>query len=79
MDFVNLEAKNQPTTSPAQEKAANARVENKRKKNKQQGNGRYDGMNPIQNEGDLVERKSLTPLETYAQALLLSNEASYVN
>ncbi len=79
MEFVSLEARNQPTTSPAQEKAANARVENKLKKNKKQGNGRYDGMNPIQNEGDLVERKPLTPLETYAQALLLSNEASYVN
>lgn len=36
-------------------------------------------MRPIQNTGDLVERKQLTPWETYTQALLLSNEASYVN
>ena len=34
---------------------------------------------PIQNAGDIVERKPLSPLETYAQALLLSNEASYLN
>ena len=38
-----------------------------------------DGEHAIQNEGQLVERNPLTPWETYAQALLLSNEAAYVN
>lgn len=33
----------------------------------------------IQNTGEVVERKPLTPWETYAQTLLLSNEAAYVN
>ena len=33
----------------------------------------------IQNEGEMVERKPLTAWETFAHALLLSNEASYVN
>ncbi len=33
----------------------------------------------IQNAGDTVERKPLTGWETYAHALLLSNEAAYVN
>ncbi len=33
----------------------------------------------IHNEGDRVERKPLSPWETYAQALLFSNEAAYVN
>jgi len=79
MQFVGVETKNQPTQSPAEQKTTNARLENKKNKRKNQGNGRYDGMNPIQNQGDLVERKPLTPLETYAQALLLSNEASYIN
>jgi mono/diheme cytochrome c family protein len=79
MQFVDLEAKNQPAQSPAEQKVTNARLENRKNKRKNQGNGRYDGMKPIQNQGDLVERKSLTPLETYAQALLLSNEASYIN
>ncbi len=82
MQFVGNEAQNQPTTSPAQDKdlkELNTRAANKRNKNKVQGNRRYDGMNPIQNQGELVERKPLTPLETYAQALILSNEASYVN
>jgi len=33
----------------------------------------------IQNEGDLIERKPLTAWETFAHALLLSNEAAYIN
>jgi hypothetical protein len=33
----------------------------------------------IQNEGEVIERKPLTPWETFAQALLFSNEAAYVN
>lgn len=33
----------------------------------------------IQNEGDIIERRPLNPWETFAQALLLSNEAAYVN
>jgi hypothetical protein len=45
---------------------------------KQQQN-RQAALRPIQNEGEMVERKPLTPWETYTQALLLSNEAAYVN
>ncbi len=79
-EFVQVEADNQPGNTPEEQKAANARNQAKAKaKGKIGGNRQYDGMNPIRNEGDLVERKPLTPLETYAQALLLSNEASYVN
>jgi hypothetical protein len=33
----------------------------------------------IQNEGELIERKPLTAWETFAHALLLSNEMAYVN
>jgi hypothetical protein len=33
----------------------------------------------IKNEGELVERKPLTPWEEYAQALLFTNELVYVN
>jgi mono/diheme cytochrome c family protein len=76
--FVEVETANQPTVSPAEQKNLTARIEAKRAKVKK-GNGRYDSTEPIKNEGELVERKPLTPLETYAQALLFSNEASYVN
>ena len=41
--------------------------------------GKRDGMKAIQNEGEIVERRPLTAWETYAQALLFSNEAAYVN
>jgi len=40
---------------------------------------RSDALKAIQNKGDVVERKTLSPWETYAQALLFSNEASYIN
>jgi hypothetical protein len=33
----------------------------------------------IQNEGEVIERKPLGAWETFAQALLFSNEASYIN
>ncbi len=41
--------------------------------------GRNDGSKAIQNDGTYVMRKPLTPWETFAHALLLSNEAAYVN
>ena len=40
---------------------------------------RNDGTKAIQNEGKLIERKPLTPWETYAHALLFSNEMTYIN
>ncbi|MDQ3623414.1 MAG: DUF1553 domain-containing protein, partial [Verrucomicrobiota bacterium] len=43
------------------------------------GGGRALMTRAIQNEGEVVARKPLTPWETYTQALLLSNEAAYVN
>jgi hypothetical protein len=76
--FVEVEAENQPTQSAADEKNLNARIAAKMNR-KAKGNGQYDGVVPIRNEGELVPRKPLSPLEAYAQALLLSNEASYIN
>jgi hypothetical protein len=40
---------------------------------------RDNGTAAIQNKGSIVERKPLTAWETYAHALLLSNEAAYIN
>ncbi len=78
-EFVDIEEDHQPTSSPVDEKVANARAATRMKRGQNKGNGRYDSIHPIQNEGELVARKPLTPLEAYAQALLLSNEASYIN
>ena len=40
---------------------------------------RVDAKKAIQNEGEIVERKPLTPWESYAHALLFANEAAYIN
>ena len=45
-------------------------------RNKNRGSDMYGA---IQNEGKIVERKPLDAWETFVQALLLSNEAAYVN
>jgi len=77
MKFVGTEGKAQVdvvAATPVDPKL-NAKIAAKRaamKKNR-------DGTRAIQNEGEIVERKPLTPWETYAQALLFSNEAAYVN
>ncbi len=43
------------------------------------GRNRMDGKAAIKNEGFRVARRALNQWETYAQALLFSNEAAYVN
>ena len=51
----------------------------KGKKRDKNAGGKAERFGAIQNEGPKVERKPLTQWETYAQALLFSNEAAYVN
>ena len=47
--------------------------------NKRRGGGGMGGRSAIKNDGLRVSRRPLTPWETFAQVLLLSNEAAYVN
>ena len=77
MQFVGGEMKAQPQLAAPADPKLNAKLQAKRNDIKK--NGYKDGTKAIQNEGDLVERKPLTAWETYAQALLFSNEAAYVN
>jgi len=49
------------------------------RKKRMEGRGMNDQFRAIRNEGDYVERKPLDFWETYVHALLLSNEAAYVN
>jgi hypothetical protein len=56
---------------------AKKKLEEREKRMSQRGMN--DQFRAIQNEGSFVERKGLNMWETYVQALLLSNEASYVN
>jgi hypothetical protein len=46
---------------------------------KRMGQMNDNGMNAIQNQGTMIERKALTGRETFAHALLMSNEMAYVN
>ena len=38
-----------------------------------------DAMKPVQNAGEIIERKPLTTWESYTHALLFTNESAYVN
>jgi hypothetical protein len=38
-----------------------------------------DAMRPVQNSGEIIERKPLSAWESYAHALLFCNESAYVN
>ena len=75
LQFVTTEAKNQPQVAPIAASKPAMRLASK----KGGGKNYTDAARAIQNQGEIVERKPLTPWETYAQALLFSNEASYVN
>ena len=48
------------------------RVEDRKKRDN-------DAMRPVQNSGEIIERKPLTAWESYAHALLFTNESAYVN
>ena len=61
------------------EKLAAAKMAKLKAKGQQGNKGRYGGTSAIKNEGTYVSRAPLTPWETYTQALLLSNEAAYLN
>jgi Protein of unknown function (DUF1553)/Protein of unknown function (DUF1549)/Planctomycete cytochrome C len=52
--------------------AAIKRIEERKKRDN-------DAMRPVQNSGEVVERKPLTPWESYVHALLFCNESAYVN
>jgi len=60
-------------------KPAPAGMGEKAKKTAATGKKNDSKFAAIQNSGEKVERKVLTPWETYTQALLFSNEAAYVN
>jgi hypothetical protein len=80
LSFVGTEAKNQPEAEEFQTGGDRPKMERRRAalRMKMQQN-RQAATRPIQNEGERVERKPLNAWETYTQALLLSNEAAYVN
>jgi hypothetical protein len=81
LNFVGHEVKQEPQMAAAAKELtekASKKIADRAKRDSEMM-GRNDGNRAIRNEGEYVERKPLTPWETYVQALLLSNEAAYVN
>ena len=79
LKFLGEEKKQEPQMVEANKALAekSAKLAKERlDKNMNRGSDMYGA---IQNEGKIVERKPLDAWETYVQALLLSNEAAYVN
>jgi len=81
LQFVGREMANQPkVNASASPNAAGSTYAEQQARMKQNMNfAQRDPRRAIQNIGNAVERRPQTPWENYAQALLLSNEASYVN
>ena len=82
--FVANEIKEEPKVAAAAkamtEKANKKLAEQKKRDEKAEADTSQNaGLRAIQNEGRYVERKPLTPWETYIHALLLTNELAYVH
>jgi len=76
--FLDNEAKAQPEVQTAM-KDIGAKASAQAKKRAEDRAKSDSGTKAIQNDGDVVERAPLNPWETFAQAMLMSNEAAYVN
>jgi hypothetical protein len=81
LGFVGREIKEEPkiaaTAKELADKAGKDAADREKRSMEMMGNS--DGVRAIRNTGKFVERTPLTAWETYTQALLLSNEAAYVN
>ncbi len=82
--FLNKERNEAQFIDDKAKKIAAAAVEKKNAEVEKKMTGGNENMRDsmfrsIRNEGEIVDRRALNDWETYAQALLLSNEAAYVN
>ncbi len=76
--FLGTEVDKQPAVVTAM-KDIDAKAEEQAKKRVQDRAMSDSGTKAIQNQGTIVDRAPLNPWETFAQALMMSNEAVYVN
>jgi hypothetical protein len=79
VQFVNRELGEEQNIMASAKAISEKAAKKAEERAKQMENMRDNGTGTIENKGQMVERKPLTPWETYAHALLLSNEAAYVN
>ncbi len=79
LQFVGTEVKDQPQVLASAKEMVEKASKKVAERAKRAGMANNDGRSAIRNQGDFIERRPLTPWETMAHALLLSNEAAYVN
>jgi hypothetical protein len=78
INYIKHEAQKQPEVDALAPELAKKtseiarRIEERKKRDN-------DAMRPVQNSGEIIERKPLNAWESYAHALLFTNEAAYVN
>ena len=78
-EFIGLEGRQETRVAAAAKEMVEKAAKKTAERAKRMGQMGNNGLSAIQNEGEMVERKPLTAWETYAHALLLSNEMAYVN
>jgi hypothetical protein len=78
-EFIGKELREEPRVLAAAKEMVEKAAKKTAERAKRMGQMNNNGLSAIQNEGEMVERKPLTAWETYAHALLLSNEMAYVN
>ena len=77
--FIHSESGQQVQVEQAMKSTVASADKRADQKAKRKVAGNEANFGSIKNEGNIVQRKVLTPWETYIQALLFSNEAAYAN
>jgi len=77
--FIGVEAREQERVVAAAKEMTEKAAKKAEERAKRIGQLSNNALSAIQNEGEMIERKPLTAWETFAHALLLSNEAAYIN
>jgi hypothetical protein len=77
--FIGYEGREEARVVAAAKEMTEKAEKKAEERAKRAGQMADNAFSAIQNEGTTIERKPLTAWETFAHALLLSNEAAYVN
>jgi hypothetical protein len=78
-DFIGKEGREESRVQLAAKEMTEKAAKKEEERAKRAGQMVNNELSSIQNEGETIERKPLTTWETFAHALLLSNEMAYVN
>ena len=79
MAFIQKEAAQQTQVDEGMKGKLVVAAKRAEQRNQRKAAGNDAKFGAIKNEGSTVERKPLSPWETYVQALLFANEAAYLN